>query len=216
MDNFSINFHTFDEDSKVKLYPLIRGALLEISQSKPGSSKNIDIELTNEDLEQLRAWLDRYFKEHEEDIEKQKHISNRMAAYEVYIEALANSKTVNSEIPKNTIEYFNDLKNYLDFSIPAPQLYASHRHTVLMGFFKVGDEITHKLTLEFLMTGNSVNTILYTIASCNDYTGIYEFTDEGLRVIPLGATGLAEDLNFKLCAKAIKDIYNEFMETDYE
>ena len=216
MDSFSINFHTFDEDSKVKLYPLIRGAVLETSQSKPGSSKNIDIELTNEDLEQLRAWLDRYFKEHEEDIKKQKLISNRMAAYEVYIEALANSKNVNSEIPKNTIEYFSNLKNYLDFSIPTPQLYASHRHTVFMGFFKVSEKATHKLTLEFLMTGNSVNTILYTIASCNDYIGRYEFTDEGLKVIPLSSTGLAEDLNFKLCAKAIKDIYNEFMETDYE
>ena len=211
MDNFSINFHTFDEDSKVKLYPLIRGAVLETSQSKPGSSKNIDIELTNEDLEQLREWLDRYFKEHEEDIKKQKLISNRMDAYEIDIEALADSETVNSEILKNTIEYFSNLKNYLDFSIPAPQLYASHRHTVLMKFLKANDETTHKLTLEFLMVDNSVNTILYKIETYNDYIERYEFTDEGLKVIPLGSTGLAEDLNFKLCAKAIKDIYNEFM-----
>ena len=216
MDNFSINFHTFDEDSKVKLYPLIRGAVLETSQSKPGSSKNIDIELTNEDLEQLREWLDRYFKEHEEDIKKQKLISNRMDAYEIDIEALADSETVNSEILKNTIEYFSNLKNYLDFSIPAPQLYASHRHTVLMKFLKANDETTHKLTLEFLMVDNSVNTILYKIETYNDYIERYEFTDEGLKVIPLGSTGLAEDLNFKLCAKAIKDIYNEFMETDYK
>ena len=216
MDNFSIDFHTFDEDSKVKLYPLIRGAVLETSQSKFGSFKNIDIELTNEDLEQLRAWLDRYFKEHEEDIKKKKLISNRMDLYEAYIKVLADYKTANSEIPKNTIEYFSNLKNYLDFSIPAPQLYASHRHTVLMKFLKANDETTHKLTLEFLMVGNSVNTILYKIESCNEYTNRYEFTDEGLKVIPLGSTGLAEDLNFKLCAKAIKDIYNEFMETNYK
>lgn len=216
MDNFSIDFHTFDEDSKVKLYPLIRGAVLETSQSKFGSFKNIDIELTNEDLEQLRAWLDRYFKEHEEDIKKKKLISNRMDLYEAYIKVLADYKTANSEIPKNTIEYFSNLKNYLDFSIPAPQLYASHRHTVLMKFLKANDETTHKLTLEFLMVDNSVNTILYKIESCNEYTNRYEFTDEGLKVIPLGSTGLAEDLNFKLCAKAIKDIYNEFMETDYK
>ena len=216
MDNFSIDFHTFDEDSKVKLYPLIRGAVLETSQSKFGSFKNIDIELTNEDLEQLRAWLDRYFKEHEEDIKKKKLISNRMDLYEAYIKVLADYKTANSEIPKNTIEYFSNLKNYLDFSIPAPQLYASHRHTVLMKFLKANDETTHKLTLEFLMVDNSVNTILYKIESCNEYTNRYEFTDEGLKVIPLGSTGLAEDLNFKLCAKAIKDIYNEFMETNYK
>ena len=215
MNNFDITI-TPQGNNYVKLYPIINGAILKTSQSKPGSFKNIDIELTNEDLEQLRAWLDCYFKEHEEDEKKQKLISYRMDAYEVDIEALADSKTVNSEIPKNTIEYFSNLKNYLDFSIPAPQLYASHRHTVLMKFLKASDEITHKLTLEFLMTGNLVNTILYKIETYNNYTGRYEFTDEGLKVIPLGSTGLAEDLNFKFCAKAIKDIYNEFMETDYE
>lgn len=216
MNNFDVTILTPQGDSYVKLYPLINGVILKASQSKPDSFKNIDIELTNEDLEQLRAWLDCYFKEHEEDIKKQKLISNRMAAYEVYIEALTDFKIVNSEIPKNTIEYFSNLKNYLDFSIPTPQLYASHRHTVLMGFFKVSEKATHKLTLEFLMTGNSVNTILYKIESCDDHIERYEFTDEGLKTIPLGAAGLAEDLNFKLCAKAIKDIYSEFMETDYE
>lgn len=215
MNNFDITI-TPQGNNYVKLYPLINGAILKTSQSKPGSFKNIDIELTNEDLDQLRAWLDCYFKEHEEDEKKQKLISYRMDAYEVDIEALADSKTVNSEIPKNTIEYFSNLKNYLDFSIPAPQLYASHRHTVLMKFLKASDEITHKLTLEFLMTGNSVNTILYKIETYNGYIGRYEFTDEGLKVIPLGSTGLVEYLNFKLCAKAIKDIYNEFMETDYK
>lgn len=215
MNNFDVTI-TSQGNSYVKLYPLINGAILKTSQSKPGSFKNIDIELTNEDLEQLHTWLDCYFKEHEEDIKKQKLISNRMAAYEVYIEALTDFKTVNSEIPKNTIEYFNHLKNYLDFSVLTPQLYASLRHTVLMGFYKASEKTTHKLTLEFLMAGNSVNTILYKIESCNVHTNRYEFTDEGLKVIPLGTAGLAEDLNFKLCAKAIKDIYNEFMETDYE
>ena len=170
MNNFDVTI-TPQGNSYVKLYPLINGAILKTSQSKPGSFKNIDIELTNEDLEQLRAWLDCYFKEHEEDEKKQKLISNRMAAYEVYIEELADFKTVNSEIPKNTIEYFNNLKNYLDFSILPPQLYASLRHTVLMGFYKASEKATHKLTLEFLMSGNSVNTILYKIESCDDHIG---------------------------------------------
>lgn len=181
-----------------------------------GFYKNIDIELTNEDLEQLRAWLDCYFKEDEEEKKKQKVISNRMAAYEVYLENLANFEIMNSEIPKNAIEYFNSLKNYLDFSILAPELYASHRHTVLMDFFKLSEKTTHKLTLEFLMNGNSVSTILYTIESYNEYSGRYEFADEGLKIIPLGTIYNAEDTNLKLCAKAIKDIYNEFMETDYK
>lgn len=216
MDNFNIDIHSYDEESSVKLYPITDGVMLKTTQINPAYFRNINIELTNEDLEQLRAWLDCYFKENEEEKKKQKLISNRMAAYEVYIEGLADFKIANSEIPKNTIEYFNNLKNYLDFSILPPQLYASLRHTVLMGFFKASEKVTHKLTLKFLMAGNSVNTILYKIESCSVYTNRYEFTDEGLKVIPLGTTGLAEDLNFKLCVKAIKDIYNEFMETDYD
>lgn len=216
MNNFDVTILTPQGDNRIKLIPTTSSVVLETSQSCPGFYKNIDIELSNESLGQLRAWLDCYFKEHEEDIKKQKLTSNRMAVYEVYIEGLAASKIINSEIPKSTIEYFNHLKNYLDFSILPPQLYASFRHTVLMGFYKASEKATHKLTLEFLMSGNSVNTILYKIESCDDHIGRYEFTDEGLKVIPLGTAGLAEDLNFKLCAKAIKDIYSEFMETDYE
>ena len=216
MNNFDVTILTSQGDSRIKLIPTVSNVVLETSQSCPGFYKNIDIELSNESLEQLRTWLHCYFKEREEDKKNQKLISNRMDAYEVYLENLANFEIMNSEIPKNAIEYFNSLKNYLDFSIPAPELYASHRHTVLMDFFKLSEKTTHKLTLEFLMNGNSVSTILYTIESYNEYSGRYEFTDEGLKVIPLGSTGLAEDLNFKLCAKAIKDIYNEFMETDYK
>ena len=139
-----------------------------------------------------------------------------MDEYDIYIEALVDSKTINSEIPKNTIEYFSNLKNYLDFSILSPELCASHRHTVLMDFFKLSEKTTHKLTLKFLMSGNSVSTILYTIESYNEYSGRYEFADKGLKIVPLGTIYNAEETNLKLCAKAIKDIYNEFMETDYE
>ena len=173
MNNFDVTILTSQGDSRIKLIPTVSNVVLETSQSCPGFYKNIDIELSNESLEQLRTWLDCYFKEREEDKKNQKLISNRMDAYELYIEALADSKTVNSEIPKNTIEYFSNLKNYFDFSIPAPQLYASHRHTVLMKFLKASDETTHKLTLEFLMIGNSVNTILYKIEIYNETTGVH-------------------------------------------
>lgn len=216
MNNFDVTILTPQGDNRVKLIPAVNNVVLETSQSYPGYYKNIEFELSNESLEQLRAWLDCYFKENEEEKKKQKLISDRMAAYEVYIEGLADFKIANSEIPKNTIRYFSNLKNYLDFSIFAPQVDASLRHTVLMKFFKASEKATHKLTLEFLMAGNSVNTILYKIESCSDYTGRYEFTDEGLKIIPVGAISLAEGLDFKLCAKIIKDIYNEFMETDYE
>ena len=216
MNNFDVTILTQQGDNRVKLIPSVNKVVLETSQSCPGFYKNIEFELSNESLEQLRSWLDCYFKEREEEKKKQKLISDRMAAYEVYIEGLADFKIANSEIPKNTIEYFNNLKNYLDFSILAPELCASHRHTVLMDFFKLGEKTAHKLTLEFLMNGNSISTILYTIESYNEYTNRYEFTDEGLKVILSDTTGLVEDINFKLCAKAIKDIYNEFIETDYE
>ncbi len=216
MNNFDVTILTSQGDNRIKLIPTVSNVVLETSQSCPGFYKNIDIELSNESLEQLRTWLDCYFKEREEDEKKQKLISNRMDAYEVYLENLANFEIMNSEIPKNAIEYFNSLKNYLDFSILAPELYASHRHTVLMDFFKLSEKTTHKLTLEFLMNGNSVSTILYTIESYNEYSGRYEFADEGLKIIPLDTIYNAEDTNLKLCAKAIKDIYNEFMETDYK
>ena len=216
MNNFDVTILTPQGDNRVKLIPGVNNVVLETSQSYPGYYKNIEFELTNEDLEQLRIWLDCYFKENEEDKKNQKLISCHIDEYEIYIEALVDSKAINSEIPKNTIEYFRNLKNYLDFSILAPQLYASHRHTVLMKFFKVSERAIHKLTLEFLVTDNLVNTILYKIESRNEDTNRYEFTDEGLKAILLDTTGLVEDINFKLCAKAIKDIYNEFMETDYE
>ena len=216
MNSFDITILTPQGDNRVKLIPAVNNVVLETTQSCPGFYKNIEFELSNENLEQLRAWLDCYFKEREEDKKNQKLISCHMDEYDIYIEALVYSKTINSEIPKNTIEYFSNLKNYLDFSILAPQLYASHRHTVLMKFFKVSERAIHKLTLEFLVTGNLVNTILYKIESRNEDTNRYEFTDEGLKAILSDTTGLVEDINFKLCAKAIKDIYNEFMETDYE
>ena len=216
MNNFDVTILTPQGDNRVKLIPAINNVVLETRQSYHGYYKNIEFELSNESLEQLRAWLDCYFKEHEEDEKKQKLISNHMATYEVYLENLANFEIMNSKIHKNAIEYFNNLKNYLDFSILSPELCASHRHTVLMDFFKLSEKTAHKLTLEFLMNGNSVSTILYTIKSYNEYSGRYEFADKGLKIVPLGTIYNAEDTNLKLCAKAIKDIYNEFMETDYE
>lgn len=216
MNNFDVTILTPQGDDRIKLIPTANNTILETSQSYPGSYKNISIELTDENLKQLRAWIGCYFKESEENKKKQELISNRMAAYEVYLENLGNKDVSNSNVPNNAIEYFNDLKNYLDFSVLAPELHTSYRHTVLMGFFKADDVTTHKLTLEFLMNGNSVSTILYTIESYSEYSNRYEFEDEGLKVIPLGTIYNAEDTNLKVCARAIKFIYDEFMETDYE
>ena len=71
MDNFNIDIHSYDEDSSVNLYPITDGVILKPTQLNPACFRNIDIELTNENLEQLRAWLDCYFKEREEDKKNQ-------------------------------------------------------------------------------------------------------------------------------------------------
>ena len=71
MDNFNIDIHSYDEDSSVKLYPITDGVILKTTQLNPACFRNIDIELTNEDLEQLRACLDCYFTEREEDKKNQ-------------------------------------------------------------------------------------------------------------------------------------------------
>lgn len=214
MNNFDVTILTPQGDNRIKLIPTANNTILETSQSYPGSYKNISIELSDESLEQLRAWIDCYFKESEENKKKQELISNRMVAYEVYLENLGNKDVSNSSIPNNVIEYFNDLKNYLDFSVLTPELHTSYRHTVLMSFFKADGVTTYRLILEFLLNGNSVSTILYTIESYNEYRGRYEFRNEGLKVIPLGTVYNAEDINLKVCARVIKFIYDEFMETD--
>lgn len=216
MNNFDVTIVTPQGDDRVKLIPNTDKVILETSQCRPGCYKNIFMEITTEGLEQLRAWIDCYFKEREENKHTLKLISDRTAAYEVYWENLENSEVNNSEIPKNAIEYFNDLKGYLDFLVLAPELHTSYRHTIIMGFFKMGEKTTHKLNLEFLLNGNSVSTILYTVEGYNNRTNRYEFEDEGLKVVPLGTIYNAENTNLKLCAQVIKDIYDEFMETDYE
>ena len=70
MNNFDVTILTSQGDNRIKLIPTVSNVVLETSQSCPGFYKNIDIELSNESLEQLRTWLDCYFKEHEEDEKK--------------------------------------------------------------------------------------------------------------------------------------------------
>ena len=153
MDNFSINFHTFDEDSKVKLYPLIRGALLETSQSKPGSSKNIDIELTNEDLEQLRAWLDRYFKIKGEKLQKQKDRNRKL-----FEDDLFHIETDESSVSSSVTVFIADIANYLDFTY-SPRAVATLRNSVQV-CWKNDDVI---LIMEFLYVPQSTPLVVWEV-----------------------------------------------------
>ena len=153
MDNFSINFHTFDEDSKVKLYPLIRGAVLETSQSKPGSSKNIDIELTNEDLEQLRTWLDCYFKTKNEKIQKQQDRNRKL-----FEDDLFHIETDESSVSSSVTVFIADIANYLDFTY-SPRAVATLRNSVQV-CWKNDDVI---LIMEFLYVPQSTPLVIWEI-----------------------------------------------------
>ena len=153
MDNFSINFHTFDEDSKVKLYPLIRGAVLETSQSKPGSSKNIDIELTNEDLEQLRAWLDRYFKAKGEKLQKQKDRNRKL-----FEDDLFHIETDESSVSSSVTVFIADIADYLDFTY-SPRAVATLRNSVQV-CWKNNDVI---LIMEFLYVPQSTPLVVWEV-----------------------------------------------------
>ena len=153
MDNFSINFHTFDEDSKVKLYPLIRGAVLETSQSKPGSSKNIDIELTNEDLEQLRAWIEDYFKVKGEKLQKQKDRNRKL-----FEDDLFHIETDESSVSSSVTVFIADIANYLDFTY-SPRAVATLRNSVQV-CWKNDDVI---LIMEFLYVPQSTPLVIWEI-----------------------------------------------------
>ena len=153
MDNFSINFHTFDEDSKVKLYPLIRGAVLETSQSKPGSSKNIDIELTNEDLEQLRAWIEDYFKIKGEKLQKQKDRNRKL-----FEDDLFHIETDESSVSSSVTVFIADIADYLDFTY-SPRAVATLRNSVQV-CWKNNDVI---LIMEFLYVPQSTPLVIWEV-----------------------------------------------------
>ena len=153
MDNFSINFHTFDEDSKVKLYPIIRGAVLETSQSKPGSSKNIDIELTNEDLEQLRAWIEDYFKAKGEKLQKQKDRNRKL-----FEDDLFHIETDESSVSSSVTVFIADIADYLDFTY-SPRAVATLRNSVQV-CWKNNDVI---LIMEFLYVPQSTPLVVWEV-----------------------------------------------------
>lgn len=153
MDNFSINFHTFDEDSKVKLYPLIRGAVLETSQSKPGSSKNIDIELTNEDLEQLHAWIEDYFKAKGEKLQKQKDRNRKL-----FEDDLFHIETDESSVSSSVTVFIADIADYLDFTY-SPRAVATLRNSVQV-CWKNNDVI---LIMEFLYVPQSTPLVIWEV-----------------------------------------------------
>ena len=153
MDNFSINFHTFDEDSTVKLYSLIRGAVLKTSQSKPDSFKNIDIELTNEDLEQLRAWLEDYFNTKNEKTQKQQDHNRKLFENELLC-----IKTGERMINPSITAFVSVIAEYFNFTY-SPRAVATLRNSVQVCW--KNDDVV--LTMEFLYVPQSTPLIIWEI-----------------------------------------------------
>ena len=78
MNSFDITILTPQGDNRVKLIPAVNNVVLETTQSCPGFYKNIEFELSNESLEQLRAWIEDYFKTKNEKIQKQKDHNRKL------------------------------------------------------------------------------------------------------------------------------------------
>ena len=153
MNNFDVTILTQQGDSYVKLYPLINGAILKTSQSNPGSFKNIDIELTNKDLEQLRAWLDCYFKTKNEKIKKQQDRNRKL-----FKDDLFHIETDEPSVSSSVTVFIIDIADYLDFTY-SPRAVATLRNSVQV-CWKNDDVI---LIMEFLYIPQSTPLVVWEV-----------------------------------------------------
>ena len=153
MNNFDVTILTQQGDSYVKLYPLINGAILKTSQSNPGSFKNIDIELTNKDLEQLRAWLDCYFKTKNEKIKKQQDRNRKL-----FKDDLFHIETDEPSVSSSVTVFIIDIADYLDFTY-SPRAVATLRNSVQV-CWKNDDVI---LIMEFLYVPQSTPLVVWEV-----------------------------------------------------
>lgn len=153
MNNFDVTILTPQGDKYVKLYPLINGAILKASQSKPDSFKNIDIELSNETLEQLRAWLEDYFKTKNEKIQKQQDHNRKLFENELLC-----IKTGERMINPSITAFVSVIAEYFNFTY-SPRAVATLRNSVQV-CWKNGDVV---LTMEFLYVPQSTPLVIWEI-----------------------------------------------------
>ena len=153
MNNFDVTILTPQGDNYVKLYPLINGAILKASQSKPDSFKNIDIELSNETLEQLRAWLEDYFKTNNEKIQKQQDHNRKLFENELLC-----IKTGERMINPSITAFVSVIAEYFNFTY-SPRAVATLRNSVQVCW--KNDDVV--LTMEFLYVPQSTPLIIWEI-----------------------------------------------------
>ena len=153
MNNFDVTILTPQGDNRVKLIPAVNNVILETTQACPGFYKNIEFELSNESLEQLRAWIEDYFKKKNEKIQKQKDRNRKL-----FEDDLFHIETDESSVSSSVTVFIADIANYLDFTY-SPRAVATLRNSVQV-CWKNDDVI---LIMEFLYVPQSTPLVIWEI-----------------------------------------------------
>ena len=153
MNNFDVTILTPQGDNRVKLIPAVNNVILETTQSCPGFYKNIEFELSNETLEQLRAWIEDYFKTKNEKIQKQQDRNRKL-----FEDDLFHIETDESSVSSSVTVFIADIADYLDFTY-SPRAVATLRNSVQVCW--KNDDVT--LTMEFLYVPQSTPLVIWEI-----------------------------------------------------
>ena len=153
MNNFDVTILTPQGDNRVKLIPAVNNVILETTQSCPGFYKNIEFELSNESLEQLRAWIEDYFKIKNENLQKQKDCNRKL-----FEDDLFHIETDEPSVSSSVTVFIADIVNYLDFTY-SPRAVATLRNSVQV-CWKNDDVI---LIMEFLYVPQSTPLVVWEV-----------------------------------------------------
>ena len=153
MNNFDVTILTPQGDNRVKLIPTVNNVILETTQSCPGFYKNIEFELSNETLEQLRAWIEDYFKTKNEKIQKQQDHNRKLFENELLC-----IKTGERMINPSITAFVSVIAEYFNFTY-SPRAVATLRNSVQV-CWKNDDAI---LIMEFLYVPQSTPLVIWEI-----------------------------------------------------
>ena len=153
MNNFDVTILTPQGDNRVKLIPAVNNVILETTQSCPGFYKNIEFELSNEALEQLRAWIEDYFKTKNEKIQKQQDHNRKLFENE-----LSCIKTGEHMINPSITAFVSVIAEHFNFTY-SPRAVATLRNSVQVCW--KNDDVT--LIMEFLCVPQSTPLIIWEI-----------------------------------------------------
>ena len=158
MNNFDVTILTPQGDNRVKLIPAVNNVILEATQSCPGFYKNIEFELSNETLEQLRAWLEDYFNTKNEKIQKQQDRNRKLFENELLC-----IKTGERMINPSITAFVSVIAEHFNFTY-SPRAVATLRNSVQV-CWKNDDVI---LIMEFLYVPQSTPLVIWEIRDKNE------------------------------------------------